>query len=286
MLQIWVPLLKGGCKWYGPTHGTCFDVGYFVDPFVSKVRHSCVANAWCVFDGKELHVRALKDIAAGNEITFSYVSSQADYEDREWKLKYHWNIKCECSLCQKGLLGPTEKLREKVTKLVAMEIPKAGCRITQIERAIGDMKANGFDNGDQLMLSLHKTLLGAYMFKKQSGNALKTALKIYYLLEPITVPEIPLEARLMSLFNIIAHCYIPEDKLGLEPLPNDIRALIPAINLHLKQHLVDMTEKCFGADSKNAKFERWSLNDCIKWITDRLQGLYIYRPVREDEEER
>lgn len=40
----------GGDNWYDSTTKTLIKFVSFLDPFVSKVRHSCVRNAWCVFE--------------------------------------------------------------------------------------------------------------------------------------------------------------------------------------------------------------------------------------------
>src|SRR4051794_28512100 len=112
-----VPLLKGECKFWDSKLKSVAHFGYFVDPFVSMINHSCDSNAWCVLDGKELHVRATKDIAAGEEITLCYATKgRNDCERRTKNLKHYWGIDCKCSLCARGLLGPTGDLRENILK--------------------------------------------------------------------------------------------------------------------------------------------------------------------------
>ena len=70
----------------------------FVDPFVAPPGHSCDANAWCVFDGKEVQVKPARDISIGEEITLAFVSEN-NYEDRTAELKSRWGVLLALALC-------------------------------------------------------------------------------------------------------------------------------------------------------------------------------------------
>ena len=69
--------------------------GMFVDPFVATPGYSCAPNAWCVFDGKIIQVKAARDISIGDEITLAYLSEN-DYKDHTAELKsrrgYHLHL--------------------------------------------------------------------------------------------------------------------------------------------------------------------------------------------------
>jgi len=97
------------------------DVGQCLELFSSMFNHSCDPNAWWVFDGAEFQVRALRDIGKGEEVTISYVGSHLGFESRQTMLEDIWGIKCKCSLCRMGDLGPADKLlRKEMIELVGM----------------------------------------------------------------------------------------------------------------------------------------------------------------------
>ncbi|KAL1838807.1 hypothetical protein VTJ49DRAFT_2200 [Mycothermus thermophilus] len=70
-------------------------------PLVSRINHACKANAYTRFMPETLQVsiRAARDIAAGEEITISYIPVGAPTSERAKKLST-WGFSCQCSLCQ------------------------------------------------------------------------------------------------------------------------------------------------------------------------------------------
>ncbi|KAL0944744.1 TPR domain-containing protein [Colletotrichum truncatum] len=62
------------------------------------INHSCVPNAKREFVGDLMVVRALRNIAAGEELFHSYDES-GDYDARQEALMTTWGFKCECPLC-------------------------------------------------------------------------------------------------------------------------------------------------------------------------------------------
>lgn len=61
------------------------------------VNHSCRPNAWVRFERPKINLVAMRDIVAGEEVTFDYSSI---YE-------HPWRMNCECGLpeCRKIILG-------------------------------------------------------------------------------------------------------------------------------------------------------------------------------------
>ncbi|ERS99739.1 hypothetical protein HMPREF1624_03103 [Sporothrix schenckii ATCC 58251] len=76
--------------------------GYFVVfPEISRLNHDCRPNADYHFDYDTLtqHIHAVRPIAAGEEITVSYMDLIKPRKARMDKLKHTWGFECGCSLC-------------------------------------------------------------------------------------------------------------------------------------------------------------------------------------------
>ncbi|KAK5170214.1 uncharacterized protein LTR77_004800 [Saxophila tyrrhenica] len=81
----------------------------------SYLNHSCVPNANRVFLGDLILVRAVGDIARGEELTLGYCS-HGEYEERRQNMKSIWRFDCQCPLCSaEGLDG--EALRKSRERL-------------------------------------------------------------------------------------------------------------------------------------------------------------------------
>ncbi|CAK7220418.1 SET domain-containing protein 5 [Sporothrix bragantina] len=78
------------------------EYGYFVVfPEISRLNHDCRPNADYHFDHDTLtqHIHAVRPIAAGEEITVSYMDLIKTRKQRLDKLKATWGFPCSCSLC-------------------------------------------------------------------------------------------------------------------------------------------------------------------------------------------
>ncbi|OCB88632.1 SET domain-containing protein [Sanghuangporus baumii] len=67
------------------------------------INHSCAPNAYYSFEEKDVtfSVMAQKDIAAGEEITISYIDGFMPRAARQAELKLKYCFTCACSLCSK-----------------------------------------------------------------------------------------------------------------------------------------------------------------------------------------
>lgn len=65
----------------------------------SYMNHSCIPNTKACFAGDLVIYRAIHDIAAGEEITTSYIATMGDVRDRRDALLKEWSFHCECPLC-------------------------------------------------------------------------------------------------------------------------------------------------------------------------------------------
>jgi len=63
------------------------------------INHSCIPNAAKDSVGDLMVFRAVRDIAAGEEITHCY-SEAIDLKDRAANLKTTWGFECDCKLCK------------------------------------------------------------------------------------------------------------------------------------------------------------------------------------------
>jgi tetratricopeptide (TPR) repeat protein len=64
----------------------------------SYINHSCIPNAKKDYIGDLIIFRAMRRIAAGEEITHSYDGS-SDYDTRKSTIQRTWNFECRCQLC-------------------------------------------------------------------------------------------------------------------------------------------------------------------------------------------
>ncbi|KAF1958018.1 SET domain-containing protein [Byssothecium circinans] len=80
--------------WDGSSH-------LVVVPEAARINHACRPNAYYRFDDYTLNldVFALKDIKAGEELTFSYGFSQLPRDERLDALESTWGFTCTCPLC-------------------------------------------------------------------------------------------------------------------------------------------------------------------------------------------
>lgn len=75
-------------------------VGMALSVLTGWHNHSCLPNAQStVEDDGKVAVRALRDIAADEEVTISYIDAMQDYDVRRKTLKEHYGFDCSCGRC-------------------------------------------------------------------------------------------------------------------------------------------------------------------------------------------
>lgn len=74
--------------------------GWVMYPFASFINHSCVPNVACLSDGREISFEALRDIAAGEEITQCYLMLGSESDDGSTK---EWGFECDCPRCTQAV---------------------------------------------------------------------------------------------------------------------------------------------------------------------------------------
>lgn len=67
---------------------------------MSLVNHSCEPNCVTVFKGRHLHLRAIQEIQAGEELTLTYIDPLMHTAERQRQLKRKYCFECDCRRCQ------------------------------------------------------------------------------------------------------------------------------------------------------------------------------------------
>ncbi|KAK8218150.1 hypothetical protein IWZ01DRAFT_492082 [Phyllosticta capitalensis] len=114
------------------TTSILLPIGVGVDPFASCANHSCVPNAFVVFDGTKLSYRALKPITKDEEIFMSYIDDTYPFLHRQKELRETYYFDCKCSKCEKGcdtiedrLQKPSPEQGRKIARF-AHALPRGG----------------------------------------------------------------------------------------------------------------------------------------------------------------
>ncbi len=86
---------------------------------ICRVNHDCVGNCehYYLAEHGVMMLVATRNIRAGQEVTFSYVSDCATHGQRTEKLM-HWGIHCQCSVCA-APAGATGEALDRMAKLDA-----------------------------------------------------------------------------------------------------------------------------------------------------------------------
>lgn len=76
----------------------------------SHLNHSCQPNAEVetITLAEGIRIKALTDIAAGQEVTVTYVDPESSYDDRRYKLRINWGFICHCPRCKKDATKPVK----------------------------------------------------------------------------------------------------------------------------------------------------------------------------------
>jgi tetratricopeptide (TPR) repeat protein len=252
------PTLKSEKIHKRPSHETFMKSGKFIDPFVALINHSCEENAYCVLEGNQLRVRAARDIACGQEILFSYLGHDGDYDDRQNKLIQSWGIICSCAFCMKGKRGYSKAIKAKIGDL---DDKKNKCKVVTPERALQYLertirimeKSKNNIIGSPLIHYAYQRLVDVHYRLGDYEKALKAALKIRYIIEPAQEPTLLPYNRLGSLFNIILLMQSPIQAKAVLDVSNSVL-------VHLRVMYVKNVIKCFGSDSMVAKYESGALS--------------------------
>lgn len=106
--------------------------GRAIYPRASLLNHSCESNAEAVRDGRTMRIIAKRDIANGEEITISYVDTNAPLSARVDQLQRAYFFRCQCQRCEREEREAQDGARTRVTYAGSARTPKP--KLTKRER--------------------------------------------------------------------------------------------------------------------------------------------------------
>ncbi|XP_075059652.1 histone-lysine N-methyltransferase SMYD3 isoform X2 [Mixophyes fleayi] len=87
------------CNSFTIGDGEMQDVGVGVYPSMSLLNHSCDPNCVIVFEGIRMHLRAVKEIPKGEELTISYIDVKMPSHMRQMQCQRQYCFTCDCYRC-------------------------------------------------------------------------------------------------------------------------------------------------------------------------------------------
>ena len=75
------------------------------------INHSCAPNCEAIDERKRIYIEAIRDIAAGEELTYDYAYERDGTEDEEGERLY--TCKCGAATCRGTILAPPKKRGKK-----------------------------------------------------------------------------------------------------------------------------------------------------------------------------
>ncbi|KAE9366686.1 SET domain-containing protein [Stipitochalara longipes BDJ] len=269
-VNLSTPILKND-RTNLPSQHNFSNTGYCLEPFVALISHSCEPNAHYVFEGTELRVRASRDISKGEEVTFSYLGQVGDYEGRRQLLQRLWGIRCTCSICTEclwnddyGFVRAHEALGAVRTAIPEVYNSCPPPSPASLVSATDMLERAGLGYGVPSMLEAHQLLI---LLHTNSGNveeALKTALKTRFLIEPQQRPKMQLKDRLSTLFNIILLLQSPKQ-------PEEVFSIGRLVVGDLRRMYLRDIRICFGDDSMVYRHENSSLDKHSREMVDAVR---------------
>ncbi|XP_066452207.1 histone-lysine N-methyltransferase SMYD3 [Eleutherodactylus coqui] len=115
------------CNSFTISDGEMQDVGVGLYPSMSLLNHSCDPNCVIIFEGKFLHLRTIKEIPQGEELTISYIDVKMPSHMRQLQLQRQYCFTCDCQRCMSKekdedmLAGGEEASREMEHSLATLE---------------------------------------------------------------------------------------------------------------------------------------------------------------------
>ena len=178
-----------------------FMIGSCLDPVASLINHSCDPNSDVYFEGLELRVRSTRTIAAGEEITMSYIDHTEGFEFRRNQLRTCYRFTCNCKICEKGATGPREfrsgdsefdrqvKEEQDLLRALLSSFPKAN-RFKAIEEKVDQICREGYQGKHwpcnfQPMPYLQEVLAHHYEAENLVVKSFKFWLKICFETDPL-----------------------------------------------------------------------------------------------------
>mmetsp|Transcript_27016 Transcript_27016/g.57884 ORF Transcript_27016/g.57884 Transcript_27016/m.57884 type:complete len:337 (+) Transcript_27016:281-1291(+) len=78
------------------------EVAVAICPLLALVNHSCRPNCQQISNDGSCRLRALRDIAIGEELSYSYMSLEGSELERKDAIEDNWKFTCRCHRCKGG----------------------------------------------------------------------------------------------------------------------------------------------------------------------------------------
>ncbi|PVH80034.1 hypothetical protein DL98DRAFT_629826 [Cadophora sp. DSE1049] len=265
--KLEIPILKGPNQ---PPHiGSMVSSGWFVDPVLSMVQHSCEPNARAVVEDGRVWALALKDIPVNGEVTFDYVPNDwaYDYSVRVSTMNDDWGIDCCCHICQKGKSRTPGAEWPSFGNLIieasrhTMDEPSCGAKIiASVDLWIPRLEQLGYGPGGEYFPFYRRLWwirLAQRYGEKLYRETLHACLMLYVQIEP---GHVGYEGRIDSLYVL---CDLLDPKAcdhrvkdeGWTGMPADIRCEFPGLHYCLRERYHRMVRRCFGDSADITKYE-------------------------------
>ncbi|TVY48786.1 SET domain and MYND-type zinc finger protein [Lachnellula occidentalis] len=156
-------------------------IGLCYEPTLALANHSCMPNAFIMFDGRSISLMALNAIKAGEQIFISYVDFTKSRDHRRAELKQRYFFDCGCEkcrhsytpyrVCQETTAIPSEKLALLYDyKTLVSQAAEREHEIQAMQQGLNDLK-QGISVA-QSLIDLSKTTAS----EKERLNFLKQAI--------------------------------------------------------------------------------------------------------------
>ncbi|XP_070590180.1 histone-lysine N-methyltransferase SMYD3 isoform X3 [Erythrolamprus reginae] len=81
------------------SNGEMQEVGVGLYPSMSLLNNSCDPNCVVIFEGPQLHLRSIREMHLGEELTISYTETVMPTLERQKTLKRQYCFECDCIMC-------------------------------------------------------------------------------------------------------------------------------------------------------------------------------------------
>ncbi|KAL3681677.1 hypothetical protein R1sor_024633 [Riccia sorocarpa] len=180
----------------------------------SLINHSCLGNARYYSIGDFMFVRAITDIAEGEEVLVSYVEPLDSFEDRTSML-WMRGIICKCSLCSFARERPAVvRLRNSLSRAfeaIAPRVKMGRPLLPQLHRIIAELRGSAGDSvtdEEKFPLELVEPLLAVSYLHLNTGRINDAVQVLLELLEHIprcggrsNIARTDISCQLSAIYN-------------------------------------------------------------------------------------
>ena len=175
------------------TTPTLDPLGLCLTTTSALLNHSCNPNAYVLFSGPSLHVRASHDIMPDQEITIAYIDTAQATKYRQIQLQGRYFFKCTCKNCStRTHCGDSMKPDSDQYDDPAFQ--KAELRVIEIDSKVNEIRES--------LDETSTTVLQAQKRYEAAANRLEAALKVMKPYSPYLV--IPYRIRHDLFLNALA----------------------------------------------------------------------------------